>query len=118
MSKQNKCKYCGKVIKENICFCNELCHENYNKQLASDQRQVKYFIVGLIIGIIGVLISVILNNNTTILGISIMFLGFIIILMPFTTPETNIMFGYIKSRRVGRMMGVVLEAVGIWIACT
>ena len=42
-------------------------------------------------------------------------MGIDIVLLPFATPETNALLGYRKSKLLGRMLGILLIAVGIWV---
>lgn len=63
----------------------------------------------------GIFIGVFYNSNTAIIGMSIIFLGIIIILMPFTTPETNELLGYKKAKQIGRLMGIFVIVIGVWI---
>ena len=38
-----------------------------------------------------------------------------IVLLPFTTPEATVLFGNKKARFIGRILGMLLIAVGIWV---
>ena len=49
------------------------------------------------------------------MGIGIAVMGIDVVLLPFTTPETAAFWGYEKAKFVGRILGVVLVAVGIWV---
>ena len=115
MNSKEKCKYCGKRLLNANEFCSDECRNNYSSEVDSDVKKIKYFIVGIVLGVIWLFISVFINNSI-LLGSSIMFMGAIIILLPFSTPDTVKIFGYSKSKWIGRLMGIMLGLVGIWVA--
>ena len=49
------------------------------------------------------------------IGSGIIVMGITVVLFPFTTPETIALFGNKKSRFIGRILGMILIAVGIWV---
>ena len=48
-------------------------------------------------------------------GIGVIIMGIVEFLLPFTTPETIAFLGYKKAKTAGRIAGIVLIAVGIWV---
>jgi small neutral amino acid transporter SnatA (MarC family) len=42
-------------------------------------------------------------------------MGIDVVLLPFTTPETINFLGYQKSKFAGRISGILLIAVGVWM---
>jgi hypothetical protein len=42
-------------------------------------------------------------------------IGIDVVFFPFTTPETTAFLGYQKAKLVGRVAGIFLIAVGIWV---
>lgn len=42
-------------------------------------------------------------------------MGVTVVLLPFTTSETTALFGNKKARFIGRILGMILIAVGIWV---
>ncbi len=42
-------------------------------------------------------------------------MGIDVVLLPFTTPETISFLGYQKSKFAGRISGILLIAVGVWM---
>ena len=46
-----KCKYCGKKLKDNFEFCNSKCENCYEKMMDKDSHKIKYFILGIILGL-------------------------------------------------------------------
>jgi len=42
-------------------------------------------------------------------------MGIDVVVLPFTTPETTTFLGYRKSKVVGRILGILLIAVGLWV---
>ena len=59
--------------------------------------------------------GIISNNNVSIIGIGIIVMGIDVVLLPFTTPETISFLGYQKSKFAGRISGILLIAVGVWM---
>ena len=49
------------------------------------------------------------------IGSGIIVMGVTVVLLPFTTPETTVLFGNKKARFIGRILGMILIAVGIWV---
>lgn len=86
--------------------------ENLSKK---DEHKIKYFILGIIIGFLLVLIGVFKGNNNILMALGIMLTGTVIIIFPFCTPETVKLLGYKKSKSLGRILGAALIAVGIWV---
>ena len=42
-------------------------------------------------------------------------MGIDVVLLPFTTPETINFLGYQKSKFAGRISGILIIAVGVWM---
>ena len=99
-----KCKYCGKKLNDNFEFCNSKCENCYEKMMDKDSHKIKYFTLGIIS-----------NNNVFIIGIGIVVMGIDVVLLPFTTPETINFLGYQKSKFAGRISGILIIAVGVWM---
>lgn len=110
-----KCKYCGKKLNDNFEFCNSKCESCYEKMVDNDSHKIKFFILGIILGFVVILYGIILNNSSFIIGLGIIVMGIDVVLFPFTTPETNTFLGYRKSKFVGRILGILLIVVGIWV---
>ena len=110
-----KCKYCGNELNSNSEFCSNTCESNYKKVIEKDSHKVKHFILGIVLGFFIILYGVALNNHTSTIGLGIIVMGIDIVLFPFTTPETTALLGYQKSKLVGRLLGILLIAVGIWV---
>ena len=110
-----KCKYCGKKLNDNFEFCNSKCENCYEKMMDKDSHKIKYLILGIILGFVVMFYGIISNNNVFIIGIGIIVMGITVVLLPFTTPETIALFESKKSRFIGRILGMILIAVGIWV---
>ena len=110
-----KCKYCGKKLNDNFEFCNSKCENCYEKMVDKDSHKIKYFILGIILGFLVMFYGIISNNNVFIIGIGIIVMGIDVVMLPFTTPETTTFLGYRKSKVVGRILGILLIAVGLWV---
>ena len=72
-----------------------------------------YFILGIVLGFLIILYGISLSNRTSAIGIGIIVMGIDVVLLPFTTPETVSLLGYQKSKLAGRLLGILLIAVGI-----
>lgn len=49
-------------------------------------------------------------------GVLIGLMGLLIIVLPFSTPETSAFFGLRRSIRIARVLGVLMLILGAWIA--
>lgn len=45
-----RCSYCGKKINGSVGFCSDACESRYKKVMEKDGPKVKYFISGIILG--------------------------------------------------------------------
>lgn len=109
-----KCSYCGKKLNGNIEFCSDECESRYKKAVEKDEPKFKYFTSGIVLGFL-VMFYGIISNGSFLIGIGSIVMGIDVVLFPFTTPETTAFLGYQKSKLVGRIEGIVLIAVGIWV---
>ena len=110
-----KCRYCGKELNSNFEFCSNECENSYRKIIEKDRQKIKYFMIGIILGFLVMFYGIISNNNVFIIGIGIIVMGIDVVLLPFTTPETINFLGYQKSKFAGRISGILLIAVGVWM---
>ena len=110
-----KCRYCGKELNSNFEFCSNECENSYRKIIEKDRQKIKYFMIGIILGFLVMFYGIISNNNVFIIGIGIIVMGIDVVLLPFTTPETISFLGYQKSKFAGRISGILLIAVGVWM---
>ena len=110
-----KCKYCGNELNSTSEFCYNECESNYKEALEKDSRKTKYFILGIALGFLILLYGIALSNRAAAIGIGIIVMGIDVVLLPFTTPETAELLGYQKAKLVGRLLGILLIAVGIWV---
>lgn len=78
------------------------------------EDKIKYFLIGMIIGFLVMLYGV-LSDSDSIIGSGIIIMGIVTVVLPFATPETVALLGYQKSRIVGRILGILLIIVGIWV---
>ena len=90
-----KCRYCGKELDSNLEFCSSECENSYRKIIEKDRHKIKYF--------------------NCMIGSGIIVMGVTVVLLPFTTSETTALFGNKKARFIGRILGMILIAVGIWV---
>ena len=107
-----KCRYCGKELNSNFEFCSNECENSYRKIIEKDRQKIKYFMIGIILGFLVMFYGITLNSDF-IIGIGIIVMGIDVVVLPFTTPETTTFLGYRKSKVVGRILGILLIAVGM-----
>lgn len=90
--------------------------EKENKYEVSG-KNLKDFLdmLGIILGFLVMFYGIISNNNVFIIGIGIIVMGIDVVLLPFTTPETINFLGYKKSKFAGRISGILLIVVGVWM---
>nr|WP_317380119.1 hypothetical protein [uncultured Faecalimonas sp.] len=112
-----KCRYCSKERKSNFEFCNNECENSYKKRIEKDRHKIKYFMLGIILGFFVMFYGAI-SNRDFVIGAGIVVTGIDIVSLPFTTPETTAFLGYQKSKLVGRILGILLIVVGIWVGCS
>lgn len=110
----NKCKYCGKELHDNALFCCNQCETKYKETANKDSHKIKYFISGIIIGFL-IMFCGVLSITDFVIGAGILFMGVVVFLLPFTTPETIDLLGYQKSKIIGRILGALMIVVGIWV---
>lgn len=108
------CKYCGKQLDSDKEFCGNDCAKHYEKMIAHDSPRIKYFIFGIIAGIIVMFLGVFTKNNL-LMGAGLIIDGITITVLPFVTPETITFLGYKRSRILGRISGIVVIILGIWV---
>ena len=109
-----RCSYCGKKINGSVGFCSDACESRYKKVMEKDGPKVKYFISGIILGFL-VMFYGIISNSSFLIGMGSIVIGIDVVFFPFTTPETTAFLGYQKAKLVGRVAGIFLIAVGIWV---
>lgn len=109
-----RCGYCGKKINGNQEFCCNECENNYREIVENDSHKIKYYLLGIVVGFL-VMLGGVLSSSDFVIGTGILLMGFVVVLLPFTTPETTALFGYQKSKIIGRFLGVLLVIVGMGV---
>ena len=109
-----KCGYCGKKINSNFEFCCSECEDTYRTIVEKDHHKIKYFITGIFVGFLALFYGVV-SSSDFIMGIGIILMGFVVVILPFSTPQTTVLLGYQKSKIIGRLLGILLVIVGIWV---
>ena len=109
-----KCAYCGKPGKEKGKFCSDECKRRYEKELQKDQRNIRYFLLGIGIGILCLFAGTIIGRKWA-EGGGLILTGLTIFIFPFTTPETVKWLGYKRAKVLGRTLGILVIAAGGWI---
>ena len=81
---------------------------------------MKWFAAGIIVSVLLVLSSAFLGagekeSGKLTAGCGMLLLGLTVVLFPYCTPETYAMFGYVKTNRLGRVIGVLVAIFGLWM---
>jgi len=83
--------------------------------IEEEENKIKYFTLGIVVGFLMVLISIFMGNNNILMALGVMLMGTVVIIFPFCTPDTVKLLGYKESKILGRILGIITIAVGIWI---
>lgn len=108
------CLYCGKPEAYGSPFCSKECKEAYEQAMKHDQPSVKLYAIGVIAGLILMLYGAVMHVPPA-MGVGAIVLGMTFFFMPFLTDSTIRSMGYLRSRKLGRVTGVVLLLLGIWV---
>lgn len=111
--KENKCPYCNKTLTYDKDYCDEQCKDNYIKFINYSQKWSKIFIGSIVLVCISTFLCALISIPNKALGEFILsmtfaFLGLIMIIFPFATPETFKWFGVQKTILIVRILGIIL----------
>ena len=112
--KKYRCNYCGKQLETSLNFCSHECQRAYEHKIKQDTKKIPYFLLGILLGFIIMFIGILVNHSK-LEGIGISTMGLTITFLPFTTPERIRLLGYQKANVLGRLLGILLVFIGIWI---
>lgn len=119
--KKEKCSYCHEpavFYYDQQPFCSSACQNDYELEMRSIQKNLKWFYMGITVGVIVMFIGAFHSDpiwQSRLVGGGMFELGTIIVLFPYCTPQTYALFGFKKAKRIGRMLGMVMEWIGILI---
>lgn len=117
-----KCMWCNKLCESEITVqdgeetyacCSEECKQKSEKFLLFAKRFTSLFL-----GLIVVIIVALLALSVTVprlISIPMAAMGCVILLLPFCTPQTVHALGLKKSILIGRILGVIVIALGIFM---
>ncbi len=98
-----------------------VCPEHEDKFRRFNDRVARYailFVSLMAIGLLGMVAPAIFHNNNWsgyLFVMSFAFLGLVLVLFPFCTPETIAIMGVAKSIKVARIMGGIFFAIGAFV---
>ena len=130
MTRKRICGYCGKPLEgagypgikeKETCYCSPECRKKHEAALVKIRKNLKWFAAGIAASILLVLHSAFAGaaagGEETPLsgGIGMSLLGITLLLFPYCTPETYAMFGYVRTTRLGRGMGILVILFGLWM---
>ena len=107
-----RCGYCGRKTGGGE-FCSRDCESRYEKTLEKDRGKIGWFVLGMAAGM-AVMFWGVFSFRDRLMGTGLLLMGLTVLLLPFTTPETTELLGYRRSRMLGRLLGLLLAAVGVW----
>lgn len=119
-----KCSYCGSKAKFysdssfTEAYCSEQCEKLHRVALNRIKKNMKWFCLGIAISILLLIVGAVSNlpiEKKYIAGSGMALLGITVIVFPFCTPEAYQKYGYVKTTKIGRLLGIFTEAVGIVI---
>ena len=110
----DRCGWFGKKLPQGQRFCGDACRERYERTLTWDQRCIKWFLLLLAAGVLALFVGA-LDGQDALVGGGMLLIGSDILLFPLVTPETTALLGMRAARRVGRALGAVTMAAGVWI---
>ena len=84
------------------------------------RKNMKWFAAGIAVSVLLMLSSAFLSaggkeSGKLTAGCGMLLLGLTVVLFPYCTPETYAMFGYVKTNRLGRVIGVLVAIFGLWM---
>ena len=91
-----KCAYCGKPGKEKEKFCSDECKRRYEKELQKDQRNIRYFLSGIGLGILCLFAGAITGREWA-EGGGLILTGLTIFIFPFTLIYMPPLFTLLQS---------------------
>lgn len=115
--KPQKCAYCGKrEAVSGSLYCGEECEKSHASALRRMKKNLKWFWLGIIVSIVFLLASSfsllpLLGKNGTSLGLWV--LAVTMFLFPYCTPETYKLYGYVRTTKIGRCLGVIVGVIGV-----
>lgn len=126
----SKCAFCGNEVSEDhpiaspdssqekmIC-CSDSCAAQAEDFVRFFERTKTYFLIGMAISLVFIFVAVfVLSSGSALTGGILMASGFVAlgvtaILFPFATPQTFSMFGIRKARKITKVLGICLIAMG------
>lgn len=117
--KKNKCPYCNKILTYDKDYCNEYCKNKYINFINYIQKYSKLFITTIILVCISTFLCALISIPNKALGEKILsftfiLFGIIIIIFPFSTPETFKYLGVRLSTRITRILGLIVFLFGLF----
>lgn len=119
-----KCSYCGQKAQyfldqtQSKAYCSLKCQLSHDMALEKIQKQLKWFYLGIALSVILLFVSAFPNlpfQKNYLTGAGMLCLGMAMILFPFCTPETYQKLGYLKSKKLARVLGYLIEIYALFI---
>lgn len=133
MAARKICSYCGKKLEgkpeyvseqvnEAEAYCSAECRKKHKEALQKVRKNMKWFAAGIVCSVLLVLGSAFMEASENSMGhymtgTGMFLLGLTLVLFPYCTPETYAMFGYVKTNRIGRALGILTALFSLWIFC-
>ena len=72
-----KCGYCGKEVKGELDFCSDGCEKSYKDENEKDERRIKYFAGGIVLGLLVIAVSA-FTKSVFMVGIGVIIMGIVV----------------------------------------
>ena len=115
-----KCGYCGRESSTGWGrFCSEECRLKEKEFIERAERQAKPFLIMVFAPLLLIIVGLIFIEHVFLfMALPMFIIGMVMIICPFTTPETVELVGLRKSISVARGCGLVLIFMGaVFLIC-
>jgi len=106
-----RCLYCGKEIGAGE-YCSEECRKLTQDFQDSVDRNVKWFVLCLIVSFMLILIPLSTGNSLHAVFM-FMAMGLTLLVFPYVTPETNDWRGVRTGKLIGRSLGAAIALIAL-----
>lgn len=131
MTPKKICSYCGKEItgpayydgnekEPSETYCSQACQQKHKEALQSIRKRMKWFAIGIVGSLLLIFSAAFMasagkGGHSLAGGGGMILLGITLVLFPYCTPETYQKLGYVKASWLGRGLGILTGAFGVWI---
>ena len=92
-----KCGYCGKEVKGELNFCSDGCEKSYKDENEKDERRIKYFAGGIVLGLLVIAVSA-FTKSVFMVGIGVIIMGIVVFFTAVYHAGDHCFFGVQKGK--------------------